>query len=63
MTFADHSVNLFGHVFNVTAKREKTKCFDLLKKTYKAHRYNKKVEIIVVLMGGDGGLMRAMSEL
>ena len=42
---------------------EKKNCLDLIQTTYQNHKADDSVEIIVVLMGGDGGLMRAMSEL
>ena len=35
----------------------------MIKKHFALHKNNPKVEIVIVLMGGDGGLMRAMQEL
>ena len=63
LKFDDYSVNLFGHIFNVTQEREKQYCYRLIQKTYKQHKNNKDVKMMVVLMGGDGGLMRAMTDL
>ena len=63
LQFDDYNVSLFGHIFNVTQKREKQKAYQMIKKHFAQHKDNPKVEIIIVLMGGDGGLMRAMQEL
>ena len=35
----------------------------MIKKTYKKVENNKGIEFMVILMGGDGGLMRALNDL
>ena len=59
--FEDRDVHLYAHIFNVIDSKEKTKAYRTIKKTYE--QFIDKAEIIIVLMGGDGGLMRAMHDL
>ena len=35
MKFDDYGINLFGHVCNITEKKERENCYKLIKKTYK----------------------------
>ena len=63
MKFEDRGINLFGHVCNITEKREKENCYKLIKKTYKKVEHVTDIQMMVVLMGGDGGLMRALNDL
>ena len=59
--FDEQNVNLWAHTFNVTHDRDKAKAYRIIQKTYE--KFIHEAEICIVLMGGDGGLMRSMQDL
>ena len=60
-SFSEHGISAYGHLFSVLIKEELDRGVALLKRT--AEKVPSDRNIYVVLMGGDGGLMRAMIRL
>ena len=54
-------MHIYVHIFNVIHNRDKAHAYKLIKKTYDS--FINEAELCIVLMGGDGGLMRAMEDL
>ena len=56
-----NGVHFYAHIFNVVNAKQKREAYKLIQKTYE--KFVDEAEICIVLMGGDGGLMRAMEDL
>ena len=54
-------MSLYAHIFSVVDSKAKAQAYKRIKKTF--DNFATTAEICIVLMGGDGGLMRAMEDL
>ena len=54
-------MTIFCHIHNVLVTKERNHAYQLIQKTYE--KFVDDAEICIVLMTGDGGLMRSMEQL
>ena len=56
--FENHDKHAYGHVFNVLDADDNKRGYKMIQKT--VAEYSDRATIVVALMGGDGGIMRAI---
>jgi len=59
--FDDYGKHAYGHVFNVLDADDSKRSYKMIAKTVES--FSQRATIVVALMGGDGGIMRAIQVL
>lgn len=59
--FEEQNMRAYCHLFNVLEKDDSDRSYKMIQKT--VNSYYGRAQIIIVLMGGDGGIMRAIQVL
>ena len=59
--FEQHGKHAYGHVFNVLDDDDRKRGYKMVQKTLNS--FGDRATIVVALMGGDGGIMRAIQVL
>ena len=59
--FEEYGARAYGHIFNVLDADDSQRSYKMIQKTVQS--YSGRAEIVVALMGGDGGIMRLIQVL